>query len=356
MMDALNLLELEEHARARLSKMAYDYYAGAAADRLTVERNASAYRDIELHYRVLVDVSACDLSTTVLGQRVSMPVLIAPTAFHRLAHGEGEIATAKAAAASDTIMIQSTLSTSRVEDVAAVGGPLWFQLYVYRDRGATEALVRRVESAGCRALVVTVDAPRLGRRENDVRNRFGLPEGMRLENVLAGFERVDSPGDDSGLANYVATLLDASFSWKDLAWLRSLTRMPILLKGIVRPDDARRAADAGIDGIVVSNHGGRQLDTSPATISVLPRIADAVVDRPIEILVDGGVRRGTDVVKALALGAKAVLIGRPVLWGLAVAGSDGVRAVLEILRGEIELAMMLAGCPTVRDVTRDLVG
>jgi 4-hydroxymandelate oxidase len=355
MIDALNLIELEEHARARLSKMAYDYYAGAAADRLTVERNAGAYREIALHYRVLVDVARCDLSTTVLGQPIRMPVMIAPTAFHRLAHPDGEIASAKAAAAAGTIFVQSTLSTSRVEDVALESGcPLWFQLYVYRDRGATEALVRRVENAGCRALVVTVDAPRLGRRENDVRNRFGLPEGMRLENVLAGFERVDSPGDDSGLASYVATLLDASFSWKDLGWLRSLTKLPILLKGIVRADDARKAVDAGIDGIVVSNHGGRQLDTSPATIEVLPRIADAVGGR-IEILVDGGVRRGTDVVKALALGARAVLIGRPVLWGLAVGGSEGVRAVLELLRGELELAMMLAGCPTVAEVTRDLV-
>jgi 4-hydroxymandelate oxidase len=254
-------------------------------------------------------------------------------------------------------MILSSLSNTRVEDVcAAATGPVWFQLYVYRDRDATAALVARAEAAGASALVLTVDAPLLGRRERDVRNRFHLPPGLRVENMsAAGHGDVTEPQAESGLAAYVAAKLDPGLEWRDLSWLRSVTRLPVVVKGLVRPDDARRAMDHGASAVVVSNHGGRQLDGAPATATVLAPIADAVQGR-IEVLVDGGVRRGTDVLRALALGARAVLVGRPVLWGLAVAGEEGALGVLETLREEIDQAMALAGCANVTQATRDLVG
>jgi 4-hydroxymandelate oxidase len=354
-MNATNLAELAAIAEARVSKMAWDYYASGADDERCVARNCAAFDELALHYRVLVDVSARDLSTTVLGHRIAMPVAVAPTAFHKLAHRDGELASVRGAGDAGTLFILSTLSNTAVEDVvAAAAGPVWFQLYVYRDRGATEALVRRVEAAGCRALVLTVDAPLLGRRERDVKNRFALPAGLGIENLhAAGYARLPA-ASGSGLAAYFAELLDPSLTWDVIEWLRSITSLPVLVKGIVRADDAMRAVQRGAAGIVVSNHGGRQLDASPATISVLPRIADAVAGRA-EILLDGGVRRGTDVMKALALGARCVLVGRPVLWGLAAGGREGVATALGILRRELDLAFALCGCPDVASVTRDLV-
>ncbi|HZF11995.1 MAG TPA: alpha-hydroxy acid oxidase [Thermoanaerobaculia bacterium] len=358
-MDPINIFELETVAREKLTREAYDYYASGAHDEVTLRDNRAAYDRLSLAYRVMVDVSRRDLRTTVLGQPVAMPILVAPTAFHQLADPEGERATVRAAGAAGTVMILSTLSNTPLEEVvAAASGPVWFQLYIYKDRKTTEGLVRRAEAAGCRALVLTVDAPLLGRRERDVRNRFRLPPGIFVANVLpAGYGEVPSALGDSGLAAYVASLLDPALSWRDVAWLQSITQLPVLVKGIVRPDDACRAAEAGAAGIVVSNHGGRQLDTSPATIDVLPEIVDALAARGhrIEILVDGGVRRGTDVVKALALGARAVLVGRAVLWGLSYNGEAGVAYALKLLRDELDLAMALVGTPTVADITRDLV-
>jgi len=351
-----NLLELEALARTKLDPTTFDYYAGGAHDEITLRENAAAYGRLRLHHRVLVDVSRRTLETTVLGSPVSLPVLIAPTAFHKLAHAEGEVATVRAAGAQGTLMILSSLSNIAVEEVVReANGPVWFQLYVYRDRAATEAVVARAEAAGCRALVLTVDAPLIGTRERDVRNGFALPAGLSVANMLpSGYGAIGARPGESGLAAYVAEMLDTSVTWEDVAWLRSRTRLPLVLKGVVRADDARRAVDAGVDGVVVSNHGGRQLDTSPATIEVLGRVVDVVQGR-CEVLVDGGVRRGTDVLKALALGARAVLLGRPVLWGLALDGQSGVEHVLELLRREIDLAMALAGCSSVADVTRDLV-
>ncbi len=356
---ALNLAELEQLAREKLSAMAYGYYASGALEEHTLRENVAAWARLAVHYRVLVDVSARDASTTVLGTRVSMPVLVAPTAFHGLACADAELATVRAAAGAGTVMCLSSLSNTRVEDVcaAADGHPVWFQLYVYRDRAATAALVARAEAAGARAIVLTVDAPLLGRRERDVRNEFHLPEGLRVENMSAvtGLAEVELRTASSSLAAYFAEKLDPSLTWKDVAWLRSITRLPVVVKGVVRPDDARRAVDHGASGIVVSNHGGRQLDGSPATATVLGPIADAVQGR-IEVLVDGGIRRGADVLRALALGARAVLVGRPILWGLATAGEQGARAVLETFRTEIDQAMALTGCATVADMTRDLLG
>jgi 4-hydroxymandelate oxidase len=352
--DVLNLHDLEQLARSRLPQMAWDYYASGSDDERCLRRNADAFAELALHYRVLVDVARRELVTTVLGTQVALPVLVAPTAFHKLAHEDGELASVRAAGDAGTIFMLSTLSNTAVEQVvAAATCPVWFQLYVYRDRAATEALVRRVEAAGCRALVLTVDAPLLGRRERDVRNRFALPAGMGIENVH-GYEAVAKPHAESGLAAYFAELIDPALTWDAIGWLRSITTLPVIVKGIVRADDAARAVAAGAAGIVVSNHGGRQLDASPATIEVLPRVVDAVAGRA-EVLLDGGVRRGTDVVKALALGARAVLVGRPVLWGLAAAGRAGVAAALGVLRRELDLAMALCGCSDIASITRDLV-
>jgi len=356
-MEPINLYDFEAIMRAKLPRMAYDYYASGAHDEITLRENRAAYDRIHLRYRVLRDISRRDLSTTVLGQRVSMPVLIAPTAFQRMAHPDGEVATARAAGKAGTIMILSTLATSSIEEVMeAATGPVWFQLYVYKDRGATTGLVERAESAGCSALVLTVDAQIWGRRERDVRNRFRLPEGLSVKNLMpAGKEQFPRDAAGSGLAAYVASLFDPALSWKDLDWLCSITKLPVLIKGVVHPDDARQAPEYGVAGLIVSNHGGRQVDTSPATIEALPGVVKAV-DDGLEVLIDGGIRRGTDVVKALALGAKAVGVGRPILWGLSHAGEKGVSQVLEILLDEIDSAMGLCGCTSVEEVSRDLIG
>jgi 4-hydroxymandelate oxidase len=269
----INVMELEQLAAQRLPAQAFDYYRSGAGDEHTLRRNVEALREIALHYRVLVDVSERDLSSELLGTATSMPVLLAPTAFHKLAHPEGEVASARAAHAADTIMVLSTLSTSPVEEVAATHAKLWFQLYVYKDRGATRELIARVEQAGVRALVLTVDAPLLGRREADVRNRFALPPGLRIENLRAqDHARVDAHASDSGLADYFQRVLDPSLGYRDLEWLCATARVPVLVKGVVRGDDARRAIAHGARGVIVSNHGGRQLDGAPAIHDRLPAL------------------------------------------------------------------------------------
>jgi 4-hydroxymandelate oxidase len=296
------------------------------------------------------------MTTTVVGEHVSMPILIAPVAFEGLAHPEGELATVKAAGAAQTVMTLATLSISSIEDAMTVAsGPVWFQLYVFKDRDISASLVKRAEAAGCKAIILTVDVPMLGKRERGVGNRFTLPEHLSVKNLWpAGLQGVPKGVADSGLVPYIASLFDSALTWKDLEWLAGITKLPILVKGILRSDDALRAIKYGASGLIVSNHGGRQLDTTPATISVLPEIVDAVAGAA-EVYVDGGIRRGTDVLKALAYGARAVLVGRPILWGLAVGGEAGVKFVLEMLRQEFDLAMALSGCPRLVSVTRDLV-
>ncbi len=348
---AANLLQLEAAARRHLSDQVFHYIAGGAGDELTVAANRSAFDRVLLHPRVLVDVSVRDLRTRVLGTELAAPVLIAPTALHGMVHRDGELATARAAAAFGTTMVLSTLATTPIEDVVAVApGAVWFQLYVYRDRGATEALVARVEAAGAKALVVTVDAPFLGLRERQGAHPLLLPQDFSAPNITA-----DASVGRADLARTFLDLVDPSLSWKDIAWLRRHTKLPIVLKGILRADDAARAVDEGVDGIVVSNHGGRQLDGVLPTIDALGPIAREVSGR-VAVLVDGGVRRGTDVIKALARGADAVLLGRPILWGLAAGGSKGVGAVLEMLRRELDLAMALCGCTSVAAITDELLG
>ena len=353
----LNLHEFETAAAARLPRMVFDYFAGGANDEVAVRTSREAWGAIALRYRVLRDVSQRSLATTILGNELAFPLLVAPMAFQRLAHPDGEIAVARAADALGAGMVLSTLATTSIEDVrAATRGPLWFQLYIYRDRELSRALVERAERAGCSALVLTVDAPLLGRRERDERNGFHVPSDTPVPNLTGDPRATLAQGAAGGsaLALFVERYWDSSISWRDLEWLRSITSVPLLVKGIVRGDDARLALEHGAAGVIVSNHGGRQLDTSVPTARVLPEVADAMGGRGA-LLVDGGIRRGTDMLKALALGAQAVLLGRPVLWGLAAGGTDGVRRVLHLLRDEFDLALGLAGCRAPAELTRDFV-
>jgi 4-hydroxymandelate oxidase len=351
--EPVNVADYETLARERLDPGAWGYLAGGAEDELTLAENVAAFRRLRLLPRVLVDVSRVEPATTLLGDRVSFPVLLAPTAFQTLAHPDGELASARAAAAAGTISVVSTMSSYPLEEVArAAAGPKWFQLYCYRDRQVTRRLVQRAEGAGYRAICLTADLPRVGHRERDLRNRFVLPPGVRPRNFA---EFIDLEGGSQQVFfEYIQGLVDPSLTWEVVDWLCGETRLPVLVKGILRPDDARRAVDHGASGVIVSNHGGRQLDGVPATIEALPGVVEAVGGR-VPVLMDGGIRRGTDVLKAIALGAGAVLVGRPYLWGLAVEGEAGVRRVLELLRAELELALALAGCPSLAQAARDLV-
>ncbi len=341
-MESLAAGDLEEAARALLPPEVFDYFAGGADDERTLAANVDAWTNLRLRPRVLRDVTVVDTGTTLLGHAVPSPIVVAPTAFHRMAHPNGEVASARGAAAAGAHFVLSTRSTTPVEEVAAAldGAPFWYQVYVVQDRELTVELTQRAVAAGATAIVLTVDVPRLGRRLRDVRNRFVLPAH------LGTVESLDRPGN---LADQ-----DASLRFDDIGWLAELAGVPVIVKGVLRGDDAAACVDAGATGIVVSNHGGRQLDGAITGTEALPDVVAAVGDR-VEVYVDGGIRRGTDVVKALALGARAVLVGRPVLWGLAVGGADGVRDVLRDLATELDLAMALCGCPNLADVTNDLV-
>lgn len=354
-MDPINVHEFEAVAKALLSPMAYDYYAGGSDDEVTLAENREAFRRRHVRFRVLHDVSHRDLSTSVLGIDLPHPIMLAPTAMQMMAHPDGERATAKGAAASGSLHTVSTIATVRLEDVmdAAPANPKWFQLYCYADRDVTAALAKRAYAAGYKALVLTVDTPLLGRRERDIRNAFTLPDGMTFANL----ELTTPPAaeGESMLASVVARMMQTDkLTWEEVDWLQSLTPMPLILKGIVRADDAEKALARGVEGIWVSNHGGRQLDGSVPTMDALAEVAPVVKGKAALIL-DGGVRRGTDVLKALALGADAVAIGRPQLWGLAAGGADGVGRVVDLLRDELSLAMALAGCPDIASVTPDLL-
>jgi len=352
----VNLLELEALAKPHLPTAVFDYFAGGAHDEITLGANRGAYDAIALRPRILVDVSRRDLSTTLLGQTLALPVLVAPMALQRMAHTDGELATARATTSVKTVFTVSTLSSVCVEDIRpACGFAPWFQIYVHQDRSLTEAMLARVSACGYGALVLTVDTPVLGRRERDVRNTFQPPPGVAFANMMAGKGATTGTSErDSALAMYFAARHDATVTWKDLDWLRRACPMPLVLKGVMRGDDAKRAADHGVDALIVSNHGGRQLDTAIPTIRALAEVADGAGPN-VPVLVDGGVRRGTDVLKAIALGARAVLVGRPVLWGLALDGEAGVVRVLTTLRDELDTAMALCGCASLSDIGRDLV-
>jgi 4-hydroxymandelate oxidase len=354
-MEAELLLNVADYARAARNELPidhFDYYEGGALDEITLRENTVGWERLKLYYRVLAGVGNRELTTIVLGQPISMPIVVAPTAFHKLACEGGEIATARAAKTAGTLFILSSLSTTAMESVfAQAASPRWFQLYLYQDREITSALVQRAENAGAEAIVLTVDAPGLGTRERDVRNNFRLPANLSVENLTPLGKGKFPAVSGSGLAAYVRDNFKSDLGFDDLDWLCSSTRLPVVVKGVCRGQDARRAVEHGAKAVVVSNHGGRQLDTAPPTCEVLPHIVDAAGDLA-EIYVDGGIRRGSDVLKAIALGARAVLIGRPILWGLCVAGEEGAGKILEILRRELDEAMLLCGCTKLSDIGR----
>ena len=353
--ELLTVRDFEAAAKNRIDPVYYDYIAGGARDEVTVRANEEGFARLNLLPRVLRGNTERNVSVDLFGGRASMPLVISPTAFHRLLCAEGEAATARAAAFTDTIMIASMASTVAVGEVAAAARAavpdrepsLWFQLYLQPDLDDTTALVHRATAAGCTALVVTVDSPVLGVNERNRRNHFhDLPAGMYCENLR------NLRGDEPGSVRQIA--MSAALTWDHVDWLREHTALPILLKGALHPEDAKIAVQHGVDGLLLSNHGGRQLDTVPATIDLLPEFVAAVGDR-VPVLLDGGVRRGTDIVKALALGATAVGVGRPVAWGLAVAGERGAVRVLEILREELDHTLALCGVDGFADISPALV-
>ncbi|HUZ82637.1 MAG TPA: alpha-hydroxy acid oxidase [Gaiellaceae bacterium] len=340
-MEPLNVWDYERLAAERLDAGAHGYYAGGAGDELTLRDNVAAFQRWQLRPRVLVDVGACTTATTVLGHDVSMPLLVAPVAFQRVAHPDGEVGMARAVRAAGTLMCLSTLATATPAEIEETGAQRWFQLYVFNDKHVTDDLVARAREAGFTALVLTVDTPVVGRRERDYRTGFTIPPDIAVASLGRG-----------GVTPAEAfAQMSQSVSWRDVERLAAEGGLPVIVKGVLTGEDARLACEHGVAGLVVSNHGGRQLDGVAATIDALPEVVEAVEGR-IEVLLDGGVRRGGDVVKAIALGARAVLAGRAPLWGLAVDGEVGARAVLELLRAEILVALKLVGCSSPADVTR----
>ncbi|WP_307868104.1 alpha-hydroxy acid oxidase [Micromonospora sp. C95] len=339
--------DLAAEARLRLDPVHRDFFAGGAGDERTLRANETAFDGYRILPRVLRGGGERDLRTELFGETLPMPVLVSPTAFHRLAHPEGEVATARAVGAAGTVMVVSMAATTPIEAVAEAAGRsarLWFQLYPQPDLGFTASVIRRAEAAGCRALVVTVDSPVFGRRDRDLRNGFlDLPPGCCCENMR---------DPESGRVRNI--VMDATLDWARIEWLRETTRLPIVLKGILHPADARLAVAHGVDAVLVSNHGGRQLDGVPASIDALPAVVAAVGGR-VPVLLDGGIRRGTDILTALALGAVAVGIGRPVVWALAARGEPGVRQLLDLLRAELARAMTLAGAVRPADLARDMI-
>jgi isopentenyl diphosphate isomerase/L-lactate dehydrogenase-like FMN-dependent dehydrogenase len=342
----VNVDDYAEAARQRLDPGPYGYVVGGAGDEHTLRANTAAYGRWELRPRVLVDVGSISTATTVLGTEVALPLLIAPTAFQRLCHPDGEVALARAAASAGTVMTLSTLAsvTPAELEAGAPGGPKWLQLYWSRDRGFTQELVEAAAEAGFTALMLTVDLPVAGRRERDARAGFALPDDLPLPNIPLALRRED-------FHSALGAVVDDTLTWRDLEWLRSVCPLPLAVKGILTREDALLAAEHGANAVVVSNHGGRQLDGVPASLDALPEVVEEVGER-VEVLVDGGIRRGTDVLKALALGAKAALTGRAVLWGLAADGEQGAARVLELLRRELETGLKLLGCTSPAEVTR----
>ena len=349
--DPLNVWDYERLAEERLDPGAWSYFAGGADDERTLRWNLEAYSRWQLRPRILSDVTEVSTETTVLGTPVSLPVLVAPVAFQRMAHPDGEAATARAAAAAGTLMCLSTIATATPAEVAAAApdAPRWFQLYVFKDWGVTTALVEQAVEAGFSALVLTADTPYLGRREGPLRTGFAIPEEVRIPAV----DRARGALEPFSIHEHFS-LFSPAVSWRDVERLASASGLPVVVKGVLTAEDARLACEHGAAAIAVSNHGGRQLDGVPASLDALPEVAEAV-DGRVEVYLDGGIRRGTDVVKALALGARATLAGRAVVWGLAVDGEAGARRVLELLRDEIRLALSLLGCASPGQVGREHV-
>jgi 4-hydroxymandelate oxidase len=341
----LTLADFESEAEKHLPPEVWGYVAGGAGDEISLRANSAAFDRIFLRPRVLRDVLPVELSVSLFGLHLPFPIFLAPTAYHRTVHPDGELATARGASIHGLPFVVSTSTTTAVDQIRAVSSaPLWFQLYVQTDRQFTQEIVARAEDAGCHALCVTVDTPTLGPRIRQQRSGFKLPAELQTPHVY------DQAVRQSAIGPYGRKVV----TWNDIDWLLSISKKPVLLKGILNPDDANEAVRRGVHGVIVSNHGGRNLDTVPATIDALPSVVDRVAGR-VPILVDGGVRRGTDVFKCLAFGAAAVLVGRPYLYGLALAGAEGVARVSEILRSELELAMILCGCARISDIDRTFI-
>ena len=355
----INLHDYEVLARSRLDAATWAYLHGSAADGHTLADNLAAWSRLKLVPRVLRPLAGGHTRTTLLGRPCAHPILLAPVAYQKLAHPDGEVATACAAAAQEAGMVLSMQASTRLEDVARTiahepgRGPLWMQLYPHPDRGFMRDFIQGVEAAGYEALVITADAPTSGARDEERRQGFQFPAGIRPVN-LEGAPPPPAPAIAHGHSALFDHLLHQAPTWDDIAWLQGQTRLPILLKGILHEDDARQALRMDLQGLVVSNHGGRTLDTAVSTAWALPRIAHAI-GGAMPVLVDGGIRRGTDVLKALALGAQAVLIGRPAVHALAASGPQGVAHVIRLLRDEFEIAMALSGCRTLADITPDLI-
>ena len=351
---SLKLDDFEAAARTVLPQDIYDYIAGGSEDEATLRGNREAFARYRFRFKILTSTDRPNLSNEVFGQRFTMPVHLAPTAIQRMAHPDGEAAAYRAASAAGVAYCLSTLASLSIEDVAAAAtGARWFQLYMHPERAVTTALVERAVGAGYAAILLTVDLPKTGRRERDIRNQFSLPDGLAYANLGDTRTRATTAGLDA-FAQDVNAQTHPGLGWEDLEWLVARTSLPVIVKGVVRADDARRAVNAGARGLVVSNHGGRQLDYAIATLDALPEVV-AAVRGEVPVLLDGGVRRGTDVLKALCLGASGVLIGRPLLYALAVAGSDGVRGMLEMLREEIALSMSLLGARRLSELNKDLL-
>ncbi len=352
--DAVCLADFEAMARERMSHMAYEYISAGAGDEVTLGWNRESFNRIRLRPKVLVDVSSIDLRVTLFNQEMPFPIVLAPTAYQRIVHTEGELATARGASAVGATFVVSTMATTSVEDIAQVSSaPLWFQLYVQPDRGFTKSLIQRAEDAGCRALCVTVDTPVLGMRNREMRAQFQLPPGIERPH-LTGMKTTAPTTHRPSEGQIYSLLFDPKFVWKDLEWMLQFARVPVILKGVINPDDAEIAVKSGVSAIIVSNHGARNLDTGPATIDALPEVAERVAGR-LPILMDGGIRRGTDILKAIALGANSVLIGRPYLFGLGAAGAEGVTRVINILRRELEIAMALTGNTSIANINSSVL-
>jgi 4-hydroxymandelate oxidase len=351
---AVNLFDFEALAQKHLPLVAWEYLCGGAGDEITLRRNRECLDAIRLKPRVLRDVSQIDTQLTLFDQRLDHPILLAPAAYHKVFHPQGEAAAARGAGAAGAVLVVSSFATVKFEAIAAAAkAPLWFQLYVQRDRAMTRELVQHAETVGCRVLCVTVDTPVGGSRNREMRRGFNLPPGVKMENV-AGVRGGSPSAGHITSGDIYSEHLDPSMTWETIDWLRSFAKTPLILKGILTKEDARLALEHGAAGILVSNHGGRNLDTAPASIEALPGVVEAVAGR-VPVLFDGGVRRGTDVVKALALGARAVMIGRPYLWGLAADGAEGVTQVVRLLLAEFRSAMALCGVTSLAQISPEVL-
>ncbi|XP_077528097.1 uncharacterized protein LOC144139681 [Haemaphysalis longicornis] len=354
-LSALTVADIERVAKVKLEPQARRYYFSGADKEQTLKENTAAFDRLRFRPRYLVDVSVVNMTTTVLGRRISLPVGFSPAAMHMLAHPDGEAGTARAAQDADTVMILSSFSTKTMEEVRrqAPRALLWFQTYLFRDRSLTEYLVKRAVKAGYSAIVLTADSPVVGHKLGPTKNRFVLPPNITFAN-LAGAPGGVSSDVMTGAEDVVDEFISPSVSWKDVAWLRQTSGLPVVVKGVLTAEAAVQAANNGAAAILVSNHGGRQLDGTPATIEVLPEIVSAV-GRRLEIYLDGGVRSGADVAKALSLGARAVFVGRPAVWGLSYDGKNGVDKVLKIFRTELDRTLKLLGCPSAQSLSRRYV-